>query len=219
VAGALALLALLILLVFLQHYRAGLTGADRVRVLVVSTFIPQGTPGRIILDHKAYRETSIRKSDLQQGAIVDPNTLAQLMARSDMYPGHLLNAKDFHPTNGIPLARLSAYQRAITVAVDAAHGMTGDLRYGSRVDVLSTARASGAHPSPARVLARNVLVLGINRGAQGGGVASSSSHQSVTLRVDDATTPEIAGAAESGRIWLVLRPPLGALSRRGPGNR
>jgi Flp pilus assembly protein CpaB len=218
VAGALALLAGLILLVFLHQYRAGLTGSDRVRVLVASTFIPQGTPGRIILDQKAYRVASVRKSDLQEGAIVDPNAIAQGMARSDMYSGHPLNAKDFQPTKGIPLAQLATYQRAITVPVDAAHGMVGDIRYGSRVDVLSAARGGGAHPSPAHVLARNVLVLGVNRGAQGGGVASGGSHQTVTLRVDDAATAQIAGAAETGKVWLVLRPPLGALSRQGSHN-
>src|SRR5436190_9256728 len=100
VAGALTLLAALILLVFLQQYRAGLTGSDRVRVLVASTLIPQGTPGRIILGERAYRESSVRKSDVQEGAIVDPNTIAQQMVKTDIYPGHILNAKDFQPTKG-----------------------------------------------------------------------------------------------------------------------
>jgi Flp pilus assembly protein CpaB len=210
VAGMLAVLAALVLLFFLHQYRTGLTSSDRVQVLVATKLIPQGTPGRVILDDKAYRAVTVRKSDLEEGAVVDPDTLVNKMVRSDVYAGHQLNAKDLRPIRGIPLARLSAYERAITVPVDPAHGMTGDINYGDHVDVLGTVRIAN-RIGRARVLARDALVLGVNRQAKGG--LSGSSKQSVTVRVDDAPTWDISWYADNGKVWVTLRPPLGARER------
>jgi Flp pilus assembly protein CpaB len=211
----LAVLAALVLLFFLNQYRTGLTQSDRVQVLVATTLIPQGTPGRVILDDKAYRAVTVRKSDLEDGAIVDPDTLVNKMVRSDVYPGHQLNAKDLRAVRGIPLARLSSYERAITLPVDPAHGMTADLNYGDHVDVLGAVdlkigpkRIVGIR---SKVLARDALVLGVNREAKGG--LGGSSKQTVTVRVDDAATWDITKAAEDGKVWLTLRPPLGAKDR------
>jgi Flp pilus assembly protein CpaB len=211
VAGALALLAALALLFFLHQYRLGLTRSDRVQVLVAKTLIPHGTPGRAILDANAYRPVSIRKSDLKDGAVVDPDTLVDKMVASDVYAGHQLNAKDFRPVKGIPLTRLSSYQRAMTVPVDPAHGMTADIRYGDRVDVLGALREA-RHFGPARVLARNALVLGVNQQAKGG--LSGTTKQTVTVRVDDAQTRGISAYVDNGHVWFTLRPPLGARDRR-----
>ena len=211
VAGMLAVLAALVLLFFLHQYRAGLTQSDRVQVLVAGTLIPQGTPGRVILDDKAYRTVSVRKSDLEDGAVVDPDTLANKMVRSDLYPGHQLNAKDFRAVRGVPLARLSAYERAITVPVDPAHGMTSDINYGDHVDVLGTIRIANA-VSRAKVLARNALVLGVSRQTKGAGL-SGTSKQTVTVRVDDSPTRDISWYSDNGKVWVTLRPPLGARER------
>src|SRR5829696_7356145 len=76
VAGAIALLAAIILIFFLQQYRAGLTGSDRAQVLVATTLIPRGTSGEMILEDKAYRPVTVRRSELENGTIVDPNLIA-----------------------------------------------------------------------------------------------------------------------------------------------
>jgi hypothetical protein len=65
--------------------------------------------------------------------------------------------------------------------------------------------------SRAKVLSRDALVLGVSRQTKGG--LSGSSKQTVTVRVDDSPTRDISWFADNGKVWVTLRPPLGARDR------
>ena len=221
-AAGIGLIAAVVLVVFFQQYRTALIGSDRVQVLVARTVIPRGTSGQLILDEKAYRMATVRRSELKGDGIVDPNRMVHLITLRELYPGHQLDERDFQHAAGTAPSRLARYQRAITVPVDAARGMTSEVRYGDRVDVIRAAGgpsaaavgASGAQAARlGRVLSREALVLRVEPEVKGGGLGGSGTRQTVTLRVDDGETAAIAAAASEKRLWLVLRPPLGARSR------
>src|SRR5215211_5791998 len=93
---------------------------------------------------------------------------------------------------------------------DAAHGMIGRIDAGDRVDVIVTYENGVGGLTVARIAARNALVLNIPSEPKDGGVRSVT--QPVTIRVGDESATEIAGAADGGKVWLVLRPAVGARS-------
>src|SRR5215211_236995 len=210
VAGILALLAGAALLLFLRQYRDDLTGSDPVRVLVARSLVPKGTPGDVVAGEHLYKVVRLRNSQLKPGAITDPEGIVDKVAATDVYPGHQLQAEDFEPSAGKAQNRLSGFQRAMAVPVDAAHGMIGRIDAGDRVDVIVTYENGVGGLTVARIAARNALVLNIPSEPKDGGVRSVT--QPVTIRVGDESATEIAGAADGGKVWLVLRPAVGARS-------
>lgn len=213
IAFVAALLAAAALMVFLQQYRENLTDTTPTRVLVARSLVPKGTPGRVIASQRLYKSVKVRKSQLEDGAITDPEALVDKVARADVYPGHQLATNDFERASRRVLTSLAGYQRAMTVPVDAAHGMIGNVEAGDRVDVVTTTGTPGSTGRVAQLVARNVLVLSIPSKATGPGLGGASG-QPATLRVDDRAATHIAAAVDGGKVWLVLRPPVGARSHR-----
>lgn len=210
VAGLLALIAAGALLVFLREYRNDLTGSDPVQVLVASSLVPKGTPGDIVASDQLYKLERVKNSQLEDGAITDPDELAGRVVAADIHPGHQLRSSDFE-SGRAEQARLSGFQRAMTVPVDAARGMIGDVEPGDRVDVVVTFENGGVGPSIAHIAARDVLVLSIPDTPERASITGDAS-QSATLRVNDDAAAAIAAAVDGGKVWLVLRPAVGARS-------
>ena len=215
VAGATAVLAGLGLLLFLHQYREDLTGSDPVQVLVARSLVPKGTPGEAVAGDHLYRMLEVRKSQLEDGAITDPAKLDGKVVAKDIYPGHQLGGGDFTTSKRHIHARLSGYQRAMSVPVDESHGMIGKIQAGDRVDVIVTYHNGVGAVTSARVAARNSLVLALPQKASSGGIRQSG--QPATIRVTDDTAADIAAAADGGKVWLVLRPALGARSHESTG--
>jgi len=211
VAGLLSLVAGAALLVFLRQYREDVTSSDRARVLVSASLVPKGTTGEVILENRMYRVTRVREGDLRQGALTDPADLKGRATTGDVFPGHQLTLADFEDADGTIGSRLSEYERAITVPVEKARGMVGKLDPGDRVDVVTTDSSAGA-VTVATVAVRNALVLAVPDPDEG-----SSRSQQVTLRVPDQAAASIAASADGGKVWLLLRPPVGARSHGTDG--
>jgi Flp pilus assembly protein CpaB len=210
-AAIAALLAGAALLAFLRHYRHDLTDSTPQRVLVARSLIPKGTPGDLIASRHLYREVNLRKSQVEDGAITDPAALEQKAVSRDVYPGRPITTKDLARASDRVLNRLSGYDRAISVPVDAAHGMIGKIQAGDHVDVVGTFGTEGVGPDTALIVARNALVLSVPSKPKSAGVAGSGG-QSATIRVGDDAAAQIAAAADGGKVWLVLRPTVGARS-------
>jgi pilus assembly protein CpaB len=179
--------------------------------------IPKGTAGAVLASDGLYRPTTLAGSQLQEGAITDPSVLAGKVATRDIYPGQQLMASDFVAGGDGVRGRISGAQRAIAVPIDAAHGLLGQVRSGDRVDVLAgfnTSSATTGRGRPTlRTLVRNVLVLQVPGADQGGGVGgggTAATASNIVVRVDDAQAARLAFAADNGKIWFVLRPPVGA---------
>ena len=217
VAAAAALLAALVLLVFLRQYRAGVAGgAAPVPALVAERLIPKGTSAQAIVSGTYFSATTVPEDQLQEGAVADAGALSGKVATRDVYPGQQLTAGAFARGADPVRAPLQAAQRAMAVPLDSAHGMIGEMRTGDRIDVFGSYGASGGAVGTdpvVRVIARDILVLkgppqleGANTEAEGG----SNKTSNVLVRVSDRQAAEVALTADTGKVWFVLRPTVGA---------
>jgi Flp pilus assembly protein CpaB len=199
-----ALLALLVLLLYLSNYRSSIRNSSApVPVLVANHLIPQGTAGEVLGTSGGFEATEVPKANVKEGAVADPAVLKGQVAVADIYPGQQLTVADFTPTASASLgSRLTGNQRAITIPIDPVHGMIGQIATGDRVDVF--ANLNGV----IKAIMQNVLVLSLSGGASGG-VNSGSSESSITFRLAPSGAGRMAFASDNGKVWIVLRPTTG----------
>jgi Flp pilus assembly protein CpaB len=205
VGGAAALLAGIVLLVYLHNYRNSLNSSSATApVLVAKQLIPKGTSGDIIATTDQFQVSEIPRSQFKTGAITDPATLTGRVALTDIYPRQQLSAADFTATPVDTLGNhITGDQRAISVPMDAAHGMVGQLGAGDHIDIFVGLNRIGAGGSQAiiKLLMADVPIL---RAPLAGGSGI------YTLRASTRQAAVLAYAADNGRLWFVLRPPSGA---------
>jgi pilus assembly protein CpaB len=206
---AAAVLAGLILLVYLNQYRNSVkTVAEPVTVLVAKQQIQQGTPGDVVGSSKWFQISSIPKGQVQIGALTDPASLTGRVATKDIYAGQQLTAADFVPALHQILTKLPANMRAIAIPVDAAHGIISQLVPGDHVDVyaaLSIDRATGGAVPVLKLLVGNALVLDVPKKLSAG-VAATQAQSNIILRATAPDAAEFAFTADNGKLWIVLRP-------------
>jgi Flp pilus assembly protein CpaB len=197
-----AVLAAILLVAYLKSYRSSVNSGTRpMTVLVAKSLIPRGTSGTLIAQQHLYQVTSVPQSQLKALAIADPASLSGSVTAADVFPGQQLTAGDFAPAaaNSIP-TQITGARRAIAISVDSMHGVGGQVQTGDHVDVYVGLNGTGVVGGVIKLLASNVLVLA--GPAAGGG--------NVILRVSAPQAPKFAFAADNGRLWLVLRPQVGA---------
>jgi Flp pilus assembly protein CpaB len=195
-----AVLAGIVLLVYLNQYRHHVNAQARpVQVLVAKSLIQKSTPGDVVGSQDLFQVSSIPKSDLKAGAFVDPASLKGRVAAADVYPGQQITASDFTTGTVAPLlSDISGNQRAISIPLDNAHSLSGQLVAGDHVDVyvgVNAATSGGAKPI-VKLVMQNLYVL--------------SAGSNVTFRVTPVQAAQLAYAVENGSIWLALRPTTGA---------
>jgi Flp pilus assembly protein CpaB len=225
VAGACALLAALVLTVFLQQYRRSVNGADNtMTVLVAKNLIEKGSSGTIMAEKSIFQTARVRKDDLKNGAIADPANLRGKVAVNDIYPGAQLLVADFAPATGGVRDRIQGDNRGISLPLDAAHGMIGDVQAGDHVDVFALIGAgigSGGAGAPGQArgvlvtLMRDLVVLRAPKAAKSGATTAGQTQQ-VVLRANDAQVAKLAWASDNAKIWLTLRPKIGAEQTKPP---
>jgi Flp pilus assembly protein CpaB len=203
-AGA-ALLAAVVLIVYLKHYRSSLKGANAaVSVLVAKNLIQKGAPGNIVATNDGFQVRSMSKDQIGVGAITDPGTLRGLVAAHDIYPGQQLTTADFVAVAPYALqTQLTGVSRAIAVPFDGPHGMSGQIGPGDHVDVYVYEANGGVGGSGfLKLLMQNAVVLRTE--------ATGATPGTVVLRATGRKAAELAFAADTGKLWLVLRPASGA---------
>lgn len=223
-AAIVALLAGAIILVYLNQYRDELqSGGAPVTVLVARSAIPRGTSGDVIASKGLYTATTIRESQLREGAISDVASLRGKSATSEIYEGAQLTAAEFTSAGESIASSLTDRERVVAVPLDSAHGLTAQLQAGDRVDVYAGFNvipitpdgrpASGGQARPiSRLILTNVPVVDVEETE--GGVASASDRTNVSLRVDDQQAAKLTFASDNGKVWLSLRPSVGAKASR-----
>jgi len=208
IGGVAAVLAAILLIVYLHSYRSSVDSGTRpMTVLVAKSLIPRGTAGSLIAQESLYQVTTVPKDQLKDLAIVDPSALNDRATVRDIFPGQQLTAADFsiEAANSIP-SEIAGKARAIAIPVDTAHGLIGQVQAGDHVDVYVGLSSNGG--PVLKLLASNVLVLSPPSAGTGGTLASSgtSGSSNAVLRVNTAQAAKFAFASDNGRIWLVLRP-------------
>lgn len=220
---ALAVLAAVIagalVLVYVNRYRNSVKAQSApVTVLVASTAIPKGTPGRIVAERSLYTVTTVRESQLRNGAFSDPASLAGTAAATDIYAGEQLTSGEFSASATALPATITGDQRIMSLPIDASHALIGELQAGNHVDVYvgfnvtaidSTGTlASGVTRPVLRLIVQDVPVVSVVA-AKSSGIGGNSGPE-VNLKVSDQDAAKLAFASDNGKIWLVLRPASGA---------
>ena len=100
-----ALLAGASILLYLNSYRDSLKaqGAN-VTVLVAKQTIPKGTSGSVVAQKDLYTVTTIKESQLLEGAMSDPASLKNKVATTEIFAGAQLTATDFGAAGDSPAA-------------------------------------------------------------------------------------------------------------------
>jgi Flp pilus assembly protein CpaB len=220
-AAVAALLAVVVLLVFMRGYKSSLDkGAEPITVLVAKDELPKGSSGDAIAAKGLYQATGLKREQVKEGAITDPASLRGLVTAENIVPGQQFTTSDFTKPTDPVLSKLSEDQRAVTVPLDAAHGMIGQVNAGDRVDVFAGFQVQpdgSIRPRPVlRVLLQNVEVLKAPppdaKAAQG--LNQQNQVQNVVLRVTDKQAVDLTFASDNGKVWVALRPQAGAKQQR-----
>lgn len=202
-AGA-AILAALLLVIYLQRYRDSLRSSSApTTVLVAKSLIPKGTPGDVIGANGQVQIAQLPKDQLKDGALIDPSAIRGRVALDDIYPGQQITASSFSlvPTTALQ-NKLEGTQRAVAVTTDAVRGLTGDIAAGDRIDVWAelTQQSAGGGQTILRLLLSGVYVL---RAPLGGG-------GNFVLRASQRDAARLAWAYDNAKLYFMLRPPTGA---------
>jgi Flp pilus assembly protein CpaB len=208
---AAAVLAGLVLLVYLNSYRSSVQSSNEpVTVLVARNLIEKGTSGNEVASKQLYQAAEIAQDEIKTGAFTDSSALRDTVAAVDVYPGQQLTSSDFvaQAADAIPVT-LQGNERALSLNLDESHGITGALRSGDHVDVWSAGDSGGV---PMTLLLADATVLSAPATPTGGGGSN------VVLQLNWWDVPRIAAAADGGTIWLALRPQSGAKPTRPPSN-
>jgi Flp pilus assembly protein CpaB len=201
--GALVL-ATILLLVYLSHYRSSVNSSGAAAtVLVAKRFIPKGTTATALAKNGLFEVTSISKDQLKDGAVTDPAVLRGEASVNDIYPGQQLTTADFSitATSGALSTVLTGTWRAISIPLDATHGMIPQIQTDDHVDVYAQVGTTMG------LLLENVLVLAAPNQVAAGTTAPVSGNY--ILRVPASYTPKFAFASQNDLIWLALRPQRG----------
>jgi len=188
-------------------------GAAPVSVIVADRLIPKGSSGEAVAAGRIARPTDVRSSAVTEGALRSISDVRGQIAIQDIYPGEQLTAADFKSAGSDTLTtKLTGSVRGISIPLDEAHGLVGQAEPGDHVDVyasLTTRAANGDQIPVLKPIATNIEVLatpeapGAEKGDQGGSV--------VTLRMAGRQAAQLAFASDNGKVWMVLRPPTGAV--------
>ena len=217
IAAVAAALAGIVLLAFISQYKHHVQGGTAERsALVANRLIPKGTAGAVVVGGGLFKPATVQADNLESGALSSAAALDGKVATRDIYPGQQITAADF-ASDADPLrGKLRGDQRAIAVPLDSAHGMIGEVRAGDAVDVLagfnSRGRDRAAAASPQlRTLIQDVLVL--KAPDAGSKTTNGNDTKNMTVRVTADQAAQLAFAADNGKVWFVLRPPVGGEER------
>jgi Flp pilus assembly protein CpaB len=196
VGAAAVVLAAILLIVYLDRYRARVSGENApTPVLVANRLIPAGTPGTLVAGQTMYAPTTLPRKEVDIGAIADPQYLSGRAAAADIFPGQQFTAADFAADpNATVKSQITGTERALSIGIDNIHGSLSQIRGGDSVDIYIG--IAGA----VKLFRPNVKILAVP-GAEGG---------NLVLRVDTKEAADFAFAADNAQLWFVLRPVVGA---------
>jgi Flp pilus assembly protein CpaB len=202
------------LLLFLSQYRARVTDSTEVNVMVAGGLIEKGTSGDVIVTNDLFQMDKVRKSELAPGAVTDPAKLRGQVASEDVFPGEQITKSDFKAGSDSFGTKITGLERGISIPLDSAHGMIGDLKAGDYVDVVAGFNEDkGLLARPVlKVILQNARVLKAPDKEPSG--PNLNRTQNVVVRATDEKAAQIAFAADNGKVWLLLRPKAGAEQNR-----
>jgi pilus assembly protein CpaB len=223
IAGVVALiLAVLLLLLYLRHYRDSVKSSSAQTVVLVSkAFIPKGTTALALAKNNLYEQTPIPKDQLLDGAISDSSVIQGQVALNDVYPGHQLTTADFGTTptstslSASPdlagVGPKTGTWRAAAISLDASNGIVPQVITGDHVDIYgqldSAATTQGTQRSMVLLLPDVLVLEAPNQNAEASTASTSANY---VLRLPSNEVARIVYLSQNGKIWFSLRPQKGS---------
>ncbi|MGI8885631.1 MAG: Flp pilus assembly protein CpaB [Gaiellaceae bacterium] len=201
IGAAAVVLAAILLVVYLDRYRARVGGENApTPVLVAKQLIPAGTPGTLVAGRTMYVPTTLPRKEVEVGAIADPQYLSGRAAAQDIFPGQQFTALDFaaDPSTSVK-SLLTGPERALSISIDAVRGSLAQVAAGDSVDIYIALGGQNGQ-SLVKLFRPNVKVLAVP-GPAGG---------AVVLRVPTKDVSNFAFAADNTQLTFVVRPVVGA---------
>ncbi len=194
------LLAAILLVVYLDRYRARVGGANApTPVLVAKQYIPAGTPGTLIASVPMYQPTELPRKDVEVGAVSDPQYLSGRAASAEIFPGQQFTSADFATSDTASVdSQITGPQRAISISIDNVRGSLSQVQAGDSVDIyLGT-------PGAVKLFREDIKVLAVpsQPGPSGG--------SNLVLRILSKDAADFAFAADNAQLWFAIRPVVGA---------
>jgi Flp pilus assembly protein CpaB len=213
---AAAVLAGILLLVYLNRYRESVRGETaNTPVLVAKSLILKGTSGTGVAKRDQYQAAEVPRDEIKEGAIADPAYLNGRIAVNDILPGTQLTTADFTTEpSGSVTTKITGPQRAISVSIDNVHGSVSQLQPGDRIDIYIGAGGSGNGQSLVKLFRQNVYVLAVPGTTEGRDLTQQSGGGLLILQVLSRDAADFAWAADNTQLWFVLRPTQGATPTR-----
>ena len=213
---AAAVLAGILLLVYLNRYRDSVRGqtADT-PVLVAKRLILKGTSGTEVAKRDQYQAAELPRDEIKEGAIADPAYLSGRVAVNDVLPGQQLTTADFtEESSSSVTTRLAGPQRAISVEVDNVHGSLSQLQAGDRIDIYIATGGGSNGQSLVKLFRPNIYVLAVPGTTGGRELTQTPGGGNLILQVLARDAADFAWAADNTQLWFVLRPTSGATPTR-----
>lgn len=213
---ALALLAAIAagaaVVVYVQHYRSSTSASGTpATVLVAKHEIPKGMSVSSAVSLGYFEPETLRTDQLTQGALADPAAIRDQVASRDILAGEQITTSEFGTSVSGLATKLDGTQRAVAVTLDQAPSVASQIQVGDHVDVLvgftMQSLATGLGQPVVKTLLQDVPVLSVTHPSGSAGANSSSN---VVLRVTTQEAAKLTYAAVNGKVWLVLRPRVGA---------
>lgn len=210
IAVALALIAVLLVLLYITDYKRSVqNGEEQVGVYVAADNIPAGTSGAEALSRQLLEKRDMERRNLAPGWIGNEAQLKNLVAAQTVYAGEQATTNLFRADSekGIR-AQLSGTLRAFQLPGTSSQLLQGTLKTGDHVDLMGTWNV----PEPkqhhiSRVVLRDLLVLrGPSQNSAQSKLTNANEQVSVILAVTDAQAQKLFWVQKNGEWALQLRP-------------
>lgn len=142
------------------------------------------------------------------GALSTLDAVRGQVASADIAAGTQLTSSDLGDDSGAITTRLAGRNRAVSVPIDRAHGMVGDISTGDHVDVYGSFEVQlqgDSRPHPVlKVLAQNVRVL--REPTAGSADTGDTPRGQITMELRSSIAQQVAFSADNGKLWIAARP-------------
>ena len=192
-----------------------------VQAFVASQDIPKGMTGDAALADGLIQPARVLRGSVPPSAVTDSSLLSGKVAAATIQAKQFITDSTFvSPAQGGGGSLASAIGSkdlvAVTISVDAARGVAGQIAPGDRVDVLVVTDAG------ANLLLANVRVLAVGQetaasaaGGNGQPSATASSSGLITFELSPDDARAVVGANKAGTLYLTLRPLASSGSGKG----
>jgi Flp pilus assembly protein CpaB len=214
IAVVLAAFAALLTMTYVTSYEKRVqNGEEDVPVLVATSDIPAGTSGAAALAR--VEERMVAQRNVAPGAVSDKGQLEEFVVSEPIYAGEQVSRQRFSSSTEIGVrSSLTGNMRAVALSGDSVQLLSGVLRAGDRVDLVSSLKVDPDEDVWAtRIVLRDIEILkpANSSGNKRLDSAAGRNQLSILLAVSDTQVQKLFHVQRHGEWTLQLRPVVDAV--------